>query len=83
MSDHPEIDKMLAVQDESQAIGGFLEWMVEQDICLCKFNDTDSYNGEYIPDNRNGDQILADHFNIDLNKVEKERQAMLDKMRSV
>ena len=31
-SQYPECDKVAAVRDESQAIGNFIEWLVEQDM---------------------------------------------------
>lgn len=36
MSQHPNIDRVRATRDESAAIGGFLEWLLEQGIHLMK-----------------------------------------------
>lgn len=84
MSDYPELDRLDRVHDESQIIRGFLEWLQdEQGLAICEFNDKDYYNGKYIPDKRDVDHLLADHFEIDLIQVEKERRAMLDRIRKV
>ena len=86
----PELNKMLAMQDKSQKIGEFLEWLSEQDIELMKQPEekcSDCYECEncgsvimeYI--NQNREQMLADFFDIDLGKCEKERTALLDAVR--
>ena len=73
---YPEHAKMQAVQAQSQAIGEFLE-------------NTKYILAEYHEGNGGGEdllypvatpirQILADHFDIDLNKIDAEQKQMLD-----
>ena len=86
----PELDKMLVIQDKSQKIGEFLEWLSEQDIELMTQPEeqcSDCYEREncggvmmmYI--SRSKEQMLADFFDIDLVKCEQERQALMDAVR--
>jgi hypothetical protein len=83
----PELDKILLVRDASQKIGEFLEWLNEQGIELMtqpkekcsNCYECESCGGvmmEYVRFNK--EQKLADFFEIDLVKCEKERQAILD-----
>jgi len=75
----PECDKMKAVQKQSQAIGEFLEWLLcEKNLQLCE------WDGLYkmIPDHTPTEELLAEFFGIDLKKVEQEKRAILDFMRT-
>ncbi len=100
----PELDRLGAVKDKSQAIGEFIDWLTSEkkvhlgsphehgptcrgwdegrdryaprgeDRCECS-------TGEFIPLNTSIEKLLAEFFEIDLKKVEKERQAILDHIR--
>ena len=74
MSDqiYPECEKALAVKDKSQELGNFI---TEGGYTLCKWHDKWE---RYMPTNNSVEEILADHFGIDLKKMEKEKQQILD-----
>lgn len=75
----PELDKLRAVQDESQVLGEFLtEWLPSQGIHLMMYVD-----GDDLPRmvNRTPNTLLAEFFGIDLVKVETERRAVLKYLR--
>lgn len=72
----PNIDKMLEVQESSQAIGEFLEWLSEQRIDLCSVIPGSGHD-RWAPITKGREELLADHFGIDLNAVERERRAIL------
>ena len=75
----PECGQIQAVKDKSQAIGEFIDWLGEiKGIHLCKWvgENTLDYAGERIED------LLAEHFGIDLKKVEQERRDMLEELRT-
>lgn len=80
---HPEIDKMKAVQAESQSIGAFIDWLQQNEMAICIHEDVGEYRTkmEYWPIRKNIEQILAEYFEIDLNKVEKEKVAILEDFR--
>lgn len=71
----PELDKMLAVNKDSQKIGEFLEWLAEQEIILTREDDKSLC--ELYEIRESNEQLLADYFVIDLVKCKKERQALL------
>jgi hypothetical protein len=90
-TEYPEHDRLAAIQHESQAIGEFLE-MGGYTLCeLRTFTEPldDEPNGrtyetrpQFAPVTKSIQQILADWFQIDLNKIEAEKRAMLDAIRS-
>lgn len=72
MSEHPELDKLLAVTEESQTIGEFIETAGYT---------LGHWDGEkFVPTNKTINQILADYFEIDLMKVEMERRVILERL---
>lgn len=82
----PECEKLAAVSDQSNQIGAFLKWLfVEGDTpyYICQWDDT--YGGYYsTPLGDTGiNKLLAKYFEIDLDKVEQERRALLDWLREV
>ncbi len=80
---YPEHQKLKAVQQHSQVIGEFLEWLSseEQGYTLCAFDQNKGDEGQYFPANLNLNVTLAQFFKIDLNKIEQERCQMLDELR--
>ena len=77
---YPEHEKMHAVKDESQKLGTFLDWMFnERNWDLCYVNDDADY--QLVEDGHQIQKILAEYFDIDLSKIEEEKQAMLEDLR--
>ena len=77
-----ELDKMSAVKEKSQAIGEFLEWLRSEKGYFLAVDAGEREGGPYMA-NYNIEQLLAEFFEIDLNKVEQEKRAMLDQLRAV
>jgi hypothetical protein len=77
-SKHPECDKLLAVKERSQAIGEFLEWLTgEKGVVLATwFPPGRLESGGYRIE-----KLLAEFFEIDLDKVEQEKRVMLEELR--
>lgn len=134
MVETPELNRMKAIKDRSQSIGGFLDWLQnEKGIVLAKYysRETDedgnpiyrNFDHEIVDDWRpphpfmsqeqqkeleerqekegiygpmvedgNGEvlhpyhftieKLLAEYFEIDLKKVEEEKRALLEELRS-
>jgi len=88
----PECDKLLKVSKESQSIGAFLDWLSgEKNLTVCEEHEHDdtcygkddirmceSNDGGYVPASLNIEKLLAEYFEIDLDKVEKERRKILE-----
>lgn len=86
----PEHDKLTKVSGDSQAIGQFIEWLRgSKKIIFCKLQDEriyresiEEYQDEYYaPTTLNIQDILAEYFEIDLEKLEKEKRKILDNIR--
>ena len=67
---------MDSVQQSSQAIGEFVEWLSENGMAVCKPVDG-LRDVIYLPINESLEQLIARHFGVDLNAVERERRAVL------
>lgn len=91
MTSYPELDKLLAVKDESQKLGEFLDWLKGK-VVLCEWVDNeDDDTNAYMPEilypvyKYNGDygtqRLLAEYFDIDLEKVEAERLEVIKSFR--
>lgn len=78
MTAYPEHEKIEKVQLESNTIGEFLDWLPSKDIQLGTWTES----GEFIPLHRNIEKLLAEFFEIDLEKIEQEKRAMLELLRN-
>jgi uncharacterized NAD(P)/FAD-binding protein YdhS len=74
----PECERLVSVADESHKLGEFLDWL-EQRYTLCTHDDPE---GRYWPAFFSKEKLLAEYFKIDLDKVERERRALLNHLRS-
>jgi len=74
----PEHEKLKEVRDKSQACGEFLEWLRSRGYVVCRYYvDRD----QYYPAPERAEDLLALFFNIDRDKIEKEKREMLDMLR--
>ncbi|KKN64887.1 hypothetical protein LCGC14_0487210 [marine sediment metagenome] len=84
-SKHPECEKIQANRDESQKLGAFLEWLQNDQqvtLCICDENIAEEYDEDrYMPIRTGIEKLLAKYFEVDLDKAELERQAMLAGLR--
>ncbi len=80
MSKYPEYEKMKAIQKESQSIGEFLAWLETKEIMLTKWDEKRDF---YFSILRSSESLLAEYFDIDLDKVEKEQREILDEARKL
>lgn len=76
--DTPECDKLLAVSAKSQDLGEFLDWFLH----FKGMTPSIWVGSELRPLKIDINQVLAEYFEIDLNKVESERRAILDQLGS-
>ena len=87
MANAPQTDecqRMAKVAPDSQKIGEFLDWLQEQGVALCTYTPgtySESDDGWWL-DHVSIERRLAKYFDIDLNKVEDERRALLEHIRS-
>lgn len=77
---YPEHEKLQCIKDKSEICGSFLDWLQNERnprIQLCEFNE----NGEEFPCYKRIDQLLAEYFEIDLQKLEKEKLQMIEELK--
>lgn len=99
MNTYPEHDKVRVVQDRSQAIGEFLEWLGSKGVSLATYHehtdacyDESDWKNRYPQCGYGESQLqaeyksiearLAEYFDIDQDRLESEKRAMLDLIRS-
>lgn len=79
MTDYPEHEKLKAIAAESQIIGEFLD--------TCGYVLAEWLPGRIedrlVPVSKSIEQVLGDHFGIDLTVLEQEKLAMLDSFRGI
>lgn len=74
MSDYPEHDKQREILPQSQAIGQFLEWLGYKGYHIARY----AANGRLCPADVGIEEMLATYFEIDLTKLNAEKQMMLE-----
>lgn len=78
MTNYPEHEKLRGLGGSNQVVGDFIEWLGEQEIELAKWNRSGTY---CMPINKSRDSLIAEFFDIDRNKLESEKEAMLAAIR--
>jgi len=77
---------MSAARDECRPVGEFLEWLGDQGMAVCTLLDRVDDDGAieewFAPIGDSIEQLLVRWQNIDLDKVEDERRALLEAIRS-
>lgn len=78
---YPEHEKLAAISDQSQTIYDFLSWLDgEKGVVLGNDNFGYAEGKSYVPDGSQVKGWLAEFFEIDLDKIEAEKRAMLDEL---
>ena len=73
---YTEGEKLKVFDIEAGAIRDFIEWLMADDIGLCKFNPNLNFNN-YQPVEKSFEHLLMEFLEIDPKKLEEERQAMI------
>lgn len=86
-SKYPECEKLLKFSKKSQMIGEFLEWLRNtKEITLARWDKDEcdfcrTEDDVLVPAYDATEKLLAEFFGIDMDKVEKERQQLLEELR--
>lgn len=78
----PELDKQSEIIRSGKAplIQKFIDWLEEQGYTLCEtalFENADTFTPAYVQP----EQLMADFFGIDRDKIESERRFLLEVIR--
>lgn len=80
--EYPECERLVSVSKESQALGEFLDWLIQdKGIVLCN-RTGNRIDNLWAPQLQSIEAILAEYFHIDLERVEEERRQILEEIRS-
>jgi hypothetical protein len=77
----PECDKIGAIQERSQPMGEFIDWLLHGDYHICTMEEGLDGAVVFRPVYKNVTQWLAEMFDIDLDKVDEEKRAVLQYVR--
>ena len=79
---YSEHEKLKAIQEQSQVVGEFLDWLQnEKHPVIAEYQKEDPQL--LYPIYISIEQLLADFFDIDLKKIEIENRQILEKQREV
>ena len=82
-SKYPECEKMRSIKEKSELCGDFLEWLQSKYRLI---NRQESFESSLASINYssyiNFEELLAEFFNIDLDKVEEEKKQILMELRN-
>jgi len=75
----PELNKLVSIHSQAVAIGGFLDWLSEvKKIVLAERTPL----GNLQPTSQSFYSLLAEHFDINLAQMEREKRALLEEFRA-
>lgn len=76
----PELDRRadLIATGRPEAVGGFLDWLGEHGYVIARWEEFPGEGEQLVPAHVRPEKLLADHFGIDLQKVETEQRAILE-----
>lgn len=75
---YPEHAKVRAVQQEARIIGDFLTWLEQEGMQVFEVDD----GGDTQPVRMSTEKFIAFYFGIDMERFSREKDAMVDEMRS-
>jgi hypothetical protein len=81
VSEYPEHEKLHAIKDKSQAIGEFLDFFLPSKGIVLMESFSARRPHDYVPTRRSIYSLLAEFFNIDQDKLDAEKEAMLTVLR--
>lgn len=86
MNNTPELDYQHSIIEsgQSELLGKFYDWFREKEYVICQWVESDEKDyedGQYFPIHKSPEELFADFFGVDLNKIEEERRAILEELR--
>lgn len=81
MKTYPEHEKLKNIQEQSQWLGEFMEWVQTQRMFLARYGESDESYPLMV--HKSITTLLAEYFNIDLIKIENEKRDMIEDCRSL
>lgn len=85
----PELDKQSQIIDsgDTAVVQDFLDWLTSRGYVIAEWAETHQTLTEPVetlqPLYSGPEQLMADYFEIDLDKIDAERRSLLDYLRSI
>lgn len=79
----PEHSKLYTINPLTQAVGDFLVWLEENNMVICSRNQNDDKQSSFTVIDKDISQLIAEHFKIDIPKLEAEKREMMKKLSSM
>lgn len=82
---YPEHEKLSKVSDKSRVIGEFVDWLSDEKGIQLGHNQwfDDCVERQFVPVGGRIQALLAEFFEIDEDRLEQEKRAMLEHMRNL
>ena len=77
----PELAKLSEAHDSMMSIRDFIDWLENNGMGICESNENNDDGEPAYYGIGDTEKVIADYHDIDLKLVEKERVALLDKIR--
>jgi hypothetical protein len=88
MNNYPEHDKLAEIDSaQKQTVQDFIDWLCDKsNLVICDFDENSfdgyyEYDGVYPQTRLSREQIMAEYFGIDLQKLSSEKDRILDDWR--
>lgn len=78
MGNYPEHEKLKALGGANQIVGDFIEWLAENDYEIATVDKDGVLQWCFL----RRDDLIAAHFGIDRNRLNDEKDAMLEELRN-
>lgn len=80
MSAYPEHQKLKAISDKSQCVADFWDYMEQQGIVFAERGENSQFLYHTMKNKRD---FIAEFFDIDMNKIEAEKRAMIEDLQKI
>lgn len=77
---YPEHAKQKEVWDEAQGVGQFIDWLADNGYEIAEW---DADGRRLHGSGKRPDELIAGFYELDLNKLEQEKRAMLAEMQAI
>lgn len=79
----PEHAKLYTINPLTQAVGDFLVWLEENGMVICVRNQNDDKQSSFTLIDKDINQLISEHFKIDVAKLESEKLQMMKELDSM
>ena len=80
-SETPELDKLSQKRENANEVSMFLDFLSERGIALCEFCNESGQYQSFHSTSLAKSKLIAEYLGIDYDKMEEEKQALLESLR--